>query len=382
MAQQSQNFAPLLFDPLLDFSEYQRRLSRLKGFFKEPSQGEGAYFLIEAKDPERVKKYPRPVSPRTLVERWLSAPLRAREALWECQTTYPAGDCLPRAYVEFGAAYLPALLGAPYRLDADTIWFDHFPPIIDLKNYPPLKLHRDWLFYRAVTETTRELASISKDRFLVGIGFIGSNLDVFLSLMERERALMELIKNPELVLNLLENITELSLEFFRDLLDLIEHSGGEHSFATPLAFKGPGGKLLSDSSKMLSLESFKDFILPSLISEANFMGEAFYGLDAAAHLLPAILEIPEIKAIEWHPPTLVEASSGEGIRDFFTKESLNVCHQIQESKRKLILTGLSPVDAEKILSVLKPDGLMLSIYAKDPSEADSLWKLFRKFTSV
>jgi hypothetical protein len=236
-------------------------------------------------------------------------------------------------------------------------------------------------FYKAVVESTLILASLSKGNFLVGIGFIGSNVDVLFALMKRERALMELVKNPQEISPILDDISKCFLELFNKLANGILERKGVISCGTPVAFPAFGGKLLSDSSKMLSLKSFKEMIVPSLKRELTVIKDAIYGLDNAPHLLPALLELNELRFIEWHPPTIYDAQRNLFYKDFLSKESLKVCHEIQESRRKLILTGLSPPQAENLLSVLKKDGLMLSIEAENPREAERLSKTFRKYCS-
>jgi hypothetical protein len=379
----------LLSKPLIPDNQFETRLNRHARFLGPKEKGEGAYLLIWSQSLENSDSaasqsvFPKNFSPETLEKRWFDVDYRLNQALSSLNWRSYHGDCVPVAQLYFGCGNLAGLLGGPYLLERDTIWFDADPPLKDLDNLPQLSLDRQSVLYKAIKETAKRLSALASGRFSVAMTDIGSNIDILLSLTPRKAALIDIRKKPQRIRGALELLSKFFVEFFQEHSRWILEAKANISTYDEIVYGGPWYKLMSESSCMISRSSFEELVLPILEREAGIMDRCIFNLDGLGqtHLLPAILESPAFCAVAWSTvPTLSEPQAAPR-KNFLTPESVKVMRQIVKSKKKLLMSGVPPEDAEKILETIGSDGVCLRIEAKNPAEGEDLWRYLRRWTA-
>jgi hypothetical protein len=126
-----------------------------------------------------------------------------------------------------------------------------------------------------------------------------------------------------------------------------------------------------DFSAMISSEHFEEFCLPWLKEEVKPMDHNIFHLDGkgvARHIDP-ILEIPEIKAIQW--------VQGEG-DDKPIMQWANLIQKIQHA-RKSVLVMLNPSELEEFCTAIAPEGIMLSIPSSSEDEENVILQRIKKW---
>ncbi|MDR2350569.1 MAG: hypothetical protein LBF41_08145 [Deltaproteobacteria bacterium] len=371
------------YHPRLSDRELERRLDRHGAFFGPKLKGEGAYFIIRSPLPAAIAPEP-PARPGSLESRWFDSDYRARELVHDISGRHYAGDAVPSAYLNFGSGNLAGLFSPSYRLDEETIWFDDSPPATDIREIPLLPLDFDGRLFRAVSDTIRKLGEISKGRFVLGMTDIGSNLDVLFSLMPKERALKDMRKNPGGMRNALARVTEGYLEYYRRCRELMGGPKSPVSAFNQMVFRGHYGKVMSESSVMISPAHFGEFVLPTVERQATLLERIVFNLDPVGHarLLPGILGSEFIRALEWNPPDLPGDDTGMGPKDYGSAETARFANSVLESGKKLILRFMLPEQAVELAKKIPSDGVVYSIHARDPSEAERTWELLRHLTAT
>jgi hypothetical protein len=118
-----------------------------------------------------------------------------------------------------------------------------------------------------------------------------------------DTVLMDMLMNPVLLEQQLQQINDIYFDVFDQLYDII-HENGEMAFCYfSLWAPGKVSKLQSDISVMISEEDFRRFVQPYIREQCQKIEYTLYhldGVDAIRHL-DAILEIKELNAIQWTP---------------------------------------------------------------------------------
>lgn len=354
---------------MLDPKEISKRMRRHEAFWQEKEKGEGAYIAIYAPADEIP---PAPASPLELERQWFDLDYRLKQFNHALEATYCAGDAVPVVFADFGCGNLAGQVGAPYRLAEGTIWFDIDPPIKDWEKLPDLQLQENAPLSHTILAATEALAREAKGRYAVGITDIGANLDILVSLRKREDLLTDLIENPGQVQAMLSKINRWWRTLFLRYYEVITAHGTQISSFSPIVSRKKWYKLMSETSVMISPVMFEAFVLPTLAWQVDFLDHAVFNLDGEAQvkLLPAILDLAGLHAVEWNPVPRFQPVAGEFRKDFTTPISLDVCQRIQASGKKLILNKIRPADAEFILRHIEPDGVFFLVHCATKKEAD------------
>lgn len=356
----------------LQCEEMDRRLRRHYEFWRERHDGEGAYIGVIAPDETVMGKLPPVTVPDTVQEKWFNLEYRLKTYRYRVHTTYFAGDAVPSVFVDFGSGLLAAFLGAEYRVDEETIWFDMNPFIKNWQTLPELKLDIEGKLFKLVTEAVRRICEDSAGRYMVGCIDIGANFDVLASLRSREMLLRDLIREPEMVEAMIRKIDRHWMDVYDRIYSITrEYLPGISSF-TPLCHKKRWYKLMSEFSVMISPAMFRNFVCPALQREANHLDQAVFNLDGAEQVkhLPLVLELDGIHAVEWNPVPKFAKAQNCVFKDFVSAPSMEVYRQIQHAGKKLVINGIRPEQVEPVLNQISPDGVFLFVHCDSRKTAD------------
>ncbi|MDR1194230.1 MAG: hypothetical protein LBK98_08730 [Peptococcaceae bacterium] len=349
-----------------------RRASRHESFWGEKRRGEGAYIAVTAPNYKALAESPAPGPVDSLEEKWFNVDYRVSEVIHAVKTTYYGGDAVPVAYAHYGPANLSGLLGADYRLTADTIFFGLNPLITDLTQPFSLAPQREGKLYKAIKRTAGELAAAARGEFVVGIGDIGSNLDTLSALMTRESLFVNMLENPELIKGLISAVFELWREFYSENRAWVTEKSPYMSAPSPFVYSGKWSKVESETAVMISPAMFEEFIAPALARQIDFLDKAMFNLDGSAYIkhLSQVMSLEGLHSIAYSPAVTFDPATGKAVRDFTDPDVLAICARIQATDKKLVLQGIDCRQVETLLKYISPDGVFLMVRCDNEKEAE------------
>jgi hypothetical protein len=311
---------------------------------------------------------------RALQHRWLDVDHRLREAKQQIEQTFYGGDALPIASIGFGPGILPALLGRPYRLAAETVWFDG-EPLGDAEQLETLSLQRTSAFYKAYLEATTQLLAQSQGRYLVPEVDLGTTIDILAALYDKNKLLEDTILEPDRVLRLLDRVESWRNEALAEFAALKEAAQAppQHIVYAPIAneqhYRIQGAEL----GVLLSPQTFDEIIVSSLNRGASSDEPVIYLLDGDSYTryLPQVLKLTNLHAIVWSPNTRC-GTDGHAYKNWLEPASIELCRAVQEQGVKLIILGIPSFQVLPLLEQISPDGIFLKVSSDSREQAETL----------
>ena len=284
-------------------------------------------------------------------ERWLDVDYQAHLTLAQLSNRLFLGDSLPVAFPNLGPEILAAFYGCPIHFgDYGTSWSD--PILKDLAPAQPFSLDLDNPLFSKLEELTGAMLEIGKGKFIVGLSDFHPGGDLLAALRNPQDLALDLVENPEQVK---EFLTRLEPDYFRVYdfwYEKLRAAGQPITSWLEMASYGKYYIPSNDFSAMISTKMYREFFLPGIIAECQFLDRSIYHLDGPGALrhLDTILEIPELDAVQWVP--------GAG-REIFSKW-IQIYQKIQAAE-KGILVYCELRDLELVMTSLSPRGLALAI---------------------
>lgn len=275
------------------------------------------------------------------------------------EATYYGGDALPIWWPNLGPTTMSAFMGCPIHFSESTSWQD--PILDDLTSAEPA-LDEASPVWQATLDITRAISEQAAGRFLVGFSDYGMGADVLSHLRGPDGLSMDLIDCPEDVQRWMTWLTAKWMDLYWQLHAAMPAGQGTVGWLSAWA-PGTTYPMQNDFSCMISADMYRECFLEEVQVLSRFLEYPAYHLDgpgAVAHL-DALLEIPELRLIQWVP--------GEG--------NPNPVHWMPLLKRvraagKLLHLYGSPGDLEPLIEELGPEGWILSTGTATPEEADAL----------
>ena len=120
-----------------------------------------------------------------------------------------------------------------------------------------------------------------------------------------------------------------------------------------------------DFSYMISGEHFKEFILPELTAEAEWLPATIYHLDGIGSLthLDTLLSVNRINGIQWVPGTGKPPAREWG----------DVLKKIQRAGKRVEIS-CEPKDIIPLCEILEPQGVHFGVWGMDRDSGESLIK--------
>ena len=292
---------------------------------------------------------------------------------YELSTYEFYGDSFPWVPMHhFGPGVAAAFLGAVLENDENTVWF-HPPQKIPIGELH-LSYDADNVWLRRIKDLYS--AGIKKwgDSVCMAMTDIGGGMDILASFLGTEGLLFELIDNPKEVLRLCREITDLWLQFYRELGEIIRGQRVFSDWSSRLSEK-PTYMLQCDFCYMIGPDMFRDFVSDELVKTAAAMANAFYHLDGIGELrhLNSLLSIEEIKGIQWIP--------GDGepeIRDWS-----ELFEKISAAGKKIMVGYNLESYLDEILKVVKkPDDLVKMQFSYPMEKKGTALKILARYGAV
>ena len=217
-----------------------------------------------------------------------------------CQTHTFLGESFPNLNIDFGPGSLASYLGSEIGFKEDTVWFNKCLDGWD--GVPKLTFDPENKWFKKHLQLAKDCQALAGDDFYVDMPDLMENIDVLASLRGAQDILFDLLDEPEMIGERIQEVTDIYYEYYDRFYDVIKDEEGGNAY-TVFQIWGPGRtvKLQCDFSAMMSPEDFRKYIQPSLRSQSENVDHVLYHLDGPAAIkhMDALMEIDGIDALQW-----------------------------------------------------------------------------------
>ncbi|MDC7234154.1 MAG: hypothetical protein PQJ58_13045 [Spirochaetales bacterium] len=218
--------------------------------------------------------------------------------------TFFGGEAIPLVYPVPGriVSITCKYLGAPNRyIDESTTWSEHI--IHDWDNCPPLSLDKNGEWWNITMRNMNLAGEIIRENELecfMGLPDLNGPTEVLSGLRNPEKMCMDLIMEPERVLEAARKVQDAWYEAWKETAALSSPFGTYSSFMG-IWSEIPATDLQSDFSSLISAEMFEQFIYPFVREQAQRFPRTVFHLDGPDMIrhLDILLEDENINAIQW-----------------------------------------------------------------------------------
>lgn len=288
---------------------------------------------------------------------------RNHQALARC--AFPA-DVLPLSNADIGPGSLALVLGCEAGFSPETVWFEPiWKDVAEPEALSPLRFDPNARWWRVHEETLRAAAELGRGKYLAACPDLVENLDILCALRDPQTALLDMIERPDWVKRTIHDINQAWFAVYDRIYEIIKDPEGGAAFGA-FCLWGPGktAKVQCDAAAMISPAMFREFVVPALTEQCEWLDYAVFHLDGPQCLchLDALLEIEALDAIEWTP-----LAANEGGRPRW--------HDLY---RRILAAGksvqvLSPVeDIIPLLDAIGGKGVHILTHFRDPAQAEAV----------
>ena len=285
------------------------------------------------------------------------------------------GEALPKMPHSYGGRGTPmiiaAYLGGDVKFTESTVWVN--PVVEDWKSfqvrYDPGNVW--WKRSRRYFELAVEAA---KDRFLPSLPDYGDCFTIFSLLRGAEKLLFDIIDDKETVKKARDDLLSVWPRYHAANWEVYrKYFPGDCSWLV----WAPGRTYACqcDFSTMLNPALFEELVVPELEELGKYLDYIVWHLDGPEEIkyLDILLELPEVKAIQWVP------GAGKPTASHW----IPMLKRVQEKRRALWLSVQDEREVEAILQELSPEGLFLSggFTGKTEGDARELLKTVSKLSA-
>ena len=217
-----------------------------------------------------------------------------------CETHAFLGESFPNLNIDFGPGSLASYLGSEIGFKEDTVWFNKCLDSWD--GVPKLTFDPENKWFKKHIQLAKDCQALAGDDVYVDMPDLMENIDVLASLRGAQDILFDLLDEPEMIGERIQEVTDIYYEYYDRFYDIIKDEEGGNAY-TVFQIWGPGRtvKLQCDFSAMMSPEDFRKYIQPSLRSQSKNVDHVLYHLDGPAAIkhMDALMEIEGIDALQW-----------------------------------------------------------------------------------
>lgn len=245
------------------------------------------------------------------------------------------GDQIPWFSPDHGPDQFAAWLGSQLKFCPGRIETNWAEPILeDWERFLPIRLDEENACWKSVIHFAEKLRERGRGKYIVGMADLHSHMDAFSALRHPGNLCMDLYDEPELVKTACEHASAV----YPDIYERIYEAGGMSSVTgtigwLPLWCEGRSAVVQCDFSVFLSNKMWREFVLPGIEREVDYLDHCFYHLDGVQQLnhLGDLLALPKLDGIQWVP--------GAGQPEMFSRPWRDVLKKILGAGKKIIVYG-------------------------------------------
>jgi hypothetical protein len=305
---------------------------------------------------------------RYLRDRWFDTEYQVEGFLTQIRGKKFLGETFPIFWPNLGPLVVPAFYGCPLEFGEVTSWAS---PI--LKDYrQPVKL--DWRseYLVQLEKMTNYALERCPGQFMVGYSDLHSGIDWLGALRGMETLCVDLIEDNAAIPGYLRQVDTEFLQLYDYFDDLLK--AHQQLSATWMGIPSYGKMHIPscDFSAMISPRQFREFVMPSLLSEVQHMTHNVFHVDGkgVARHLDAIFELPNLQAIQW--------VQGPG-DDTPILQWVPLIKRIQAAGKSVVVE-LTRDELEPFIQAVRPEGILLCLPSEDEEEERSVLKRLEKWT--
>ncbi len=274
------------------------------------------------------------------------------------------GETFPLFWPNLGPNVFAGCYGTPLIFGEVTTWAE--PMLTDYAQPPLLNMQSEYV--AKLDELTNLALEQAPGRFLVGYTDLHPGIDWLAALRGTEPLLYDLYDNPDDVEALLAANTADFLTFYDHYDALLKaHNQPSVSWMEIPSF----GRMhipSCDFATMVSPRHFRQYIWPSLAAECVAMTHNVFHMDGkgVAHHLDAILELPNVQAIQWV----------QGVADDLPiMQWVELIAKIQKAGKSVVV-DLQLDELDPFMDAIRPEGILICVSTEsEEQEHDVLRKL-------
>jgi len=317
------------------------------------------FTACESDDPQKLKEFWE--NPVNILERNLK----------RMENTFFGGESLPQIFLNFGTGGHAIYFGADYRYTPESIWY--FPVIKDWDSYQLIyNPYNNFLVKQF--KIARFLSEEGKSRFFVSMPDNCGNLDALAHLRGTQNLLLDMVFNKERVkeaTHILNDGWKKANEEFYQITRQCNEGGSTNGWMNTWA-PGRQMQMQCDLSVMISPDLYKEFVIPELEEQMEWIEYPVYHLDGKDQIrhLDYLLSLDKLKIIQW-----TDVKGQEPPVKFFP-----ALKRIQKAGKALII--FTPIeDIPELLAELSSRGLYLHTTADSEEEAREVIKYVTEHTA-
>ena len=284
-------------------------------------------------------------------DKWTDVDYMIRRTRETSRTVWHGGEKLP-SFVHYWSVGHALPFGCQPQFEEDTIWASTAPIAPD--GYPSFDNWHDHPWWKWMLQATQHAVNQSNGEYFV-IPMWGNDAVDNLAIMRgTEQLLMDTVHNPKWVTEAVQILSDILQEMYQELWHCVDHGKDmPEGSITGQGCWAPGhaASFDCDTAAMVSPAIFQTMFLPPLIQTMHTVDRCLYHFDGACALqhMDAILDTPEIHAIQWLP-----GSGREPIMQW-----VPVIERIQ-AKGKAVMVYVTPDEVQPLLAAVRPEGLCIN----------------------
>lgn len=308
--------------------------------------------------------------PASLEQQWLDIEYRLDAAEDRMRHTYYGGEAFPAFWPNLGPDIFVAYLGAELIFGEHTSW--SVPLLKDWSQLDQIRFDKSNRWWQLREQMLEAAGQRFQGKAILGVTDLHGGGDAVAALRDPQVYAIDLIEHPDKVREATALVERAWFEIFAGEREVVaKYSEGMTTWMN-LWHLGNWYPVSCDFICMISPALFREFILPELLAEINYLDRSIFHLDgpkAAAIHLDALLAIEKLDAIQWVPG----ANSGP-VAQWFP-----MLKRIQAAGKGLLL-HIEARELDEVMATLSPRGLCISTSASSVEEADALIARAAKLT--
>jgi len=281
------------------------------------------------------------------------------------ESTWYGGEAIPQLDVTLGPDEYAAFLGG--RLEAirgnPTTW--SVPVWNSLEGLNIAIDHTEDGYFERLRRVFRELSVWSENKCLLNMLDFHSHLDALCALRDPAETCMDIMDDPDAVVQALNGIAATYPEIFEAFYtDGCMEKRGSIGWGPTYLEKGRFAIVSCDFSCLLGAEQGKKFFLPYVEQEIDYLDRSLYhldGKDALVHL-EHLLAIEKLDCIQWVPG----AGAPRSI------EWMDLLKKIQQVGKSLWIFDWTPDEIRTHFRELDPAKVVFSVHCDSQDDAERL----------